>query len=64
MHPYVIFEGLTDEDDTQLASIREATVAWTDPDLWNYAEVERTLSVLMAAKLAYRKGLQLLSVER
>ncbi len=25
MHPYVTFEGLTDEDDTHLASIREAT---------------------------------------
>lgn len=40
MHPYVTFVGLTDEDDTQLASIREATSAWTDPNLWNYAEVD------------------------
>ena len=40
MHPYVTFDGLTDEDDTQLASIREATDAWTDPNLWNYAEVD------------------------
>ena len=27
MHPYATFVGLTDEDDTQLASIREATSA-------------------------------------
>ncbi|MET3655359.1 DEAD/DEAH box helicase [Sporosarcina psychrophila] len=40
MHPYVTFVGLTDEDDTQLSSIREATIAWTDPNLWNYAEVD------------------------
>lgn len=40
MHPYVTFVGLTDEDDTQLSSIREATSAWTDPNLWNYAEVD------------------------
>ena len=28
MHPYVKFEGLTDDDDAQLASIREAAEAW------------------------------------
>ena len=64
MHPYVTFEGLTDEDDTQLASIREAANAWTDPNLWNYAEVDGTLFVLTVAKRAFQKGLQLLSAKR
>ena len=50
MHPYVTFEGLTDEDDTQLASIREAADAWTRPDLWNYAEVDGTVFVLTMSK--------------
>ena len=41
-HPYASFEGLTDADTLYLASIREATDAWMDPDLWNYAEVDGT----------------------
>ena len=56
MHPYVTFVGLTDEDDTQLASIREATAAWTDPNLWNYAEVDGTRSVLTVVRRAFRRG--------
>ncbi|NYF23520.1 DEAD/DEAH box helicase [Sporosarcina sp. JAI121] len=42
VHPYVTFEGLTAADDSQLTSIRQAAKAWTDPDLWNYAEVDGT----------------------
>ena len=56
MHPYVIFEGLTDEDDTQLAFIREATVAWTDPDLWNYAEVDGTTIRFDGGKTGISEG--------
>ena len=39
-HPYVKFEGLTEEDDIQLQSIREAADAWRNPKLWNYAEAD------------------------
>ena len=40
LHPYASFEGLTDDDNAQLAFIREATDAWMDPDLWKYAEID------------------------
>ncbi|KAA0955627.1 DEAD/DEAH box helicase [Sporosarcina sp. ANT_H38] len=56
MHPYVTFEGLTDEDDTQLASIREATSAWTDPNLWNFAEVEGTTIRFDGSKAGISEG--------
>ncbi len=42
MHPYVSFEGLTNEDEVLLTSIREATNAWLDPELWHYAELDGT----------------------
>ena len=37
-HPYVKFEGITEADDLQLQSIREAADAWRDPELWSYAK--------------------------
>lgn len=37
-HPYVKFEGITEADDLQLQSIREAANAWKDPKLWSYAQ--------------------------
>ncbi|MCZ2258682.1 DEAD/DEAH box helicase [Sporosarcina sp. G11-34] len=39
-HPYVRFEGLTEKDDRQLQSIRDAADTWRNPDLWNYLEAD------------------------
>ncbi|CAM3134123.1 DEAD/DEAH box helicase [Filibacter tadaridae] len=50
VHPYVAFEGLTNDDNQQLLSVREAAEAWTDADLWNFAEMDGTSILINAEK--------------
>ena len=41
-HPYVKFEGQTEEDSQTLQAIREAADAWRNPKVWNYVETNET----------------------
>ncbi|WP_172371399.1 DEAD/DEAH box helicase [Sporosarcina jiandibaonis] len=41
-HPYVKFEGQTEDDEQTLQSIREAADAWRNPKIWNYVETNET----------------------
>ncbi|WP_438315077.1 DEAD/DEAH box helicase [Sporosarcina sp. FA9] len=41
-HPYVKYDGASTEDAEQLKAVREASMAWKDPELWSYAEADET----------------------